>query len=218
MISRMSSMPVWEAASISITSTWRPSMIAAQCSPSSVHVDGRAVDLAGDRIVERAGEDAGGGRLADAADAGEHVGLRDAAGAEGVGQRPDHRLLADQVGEALRPVFARQHAVGAAAAASVSSCCRPSPATMTVMPSEGRNANRPTRSAVPKEKWEAGTDDPRRNSLGLLPSGPDPVGERARPPPASRGTISWPERRDGKGGRPETAARMAKGHRIRETP
>jgi hypothetical protein len=45
-----------------------------------VHVDGRLVDLAGDGIVERAGEDAGGGRLADAAHAGQHVGLRDAAG------------------------------------------------------------------------------------------------------------------------------------------
>ena len=35
MISRTSSMPVWEAASISMTSTWRDSMIAWQCTPSS---------------------------------------------------------------------------------------------------------------------------------------------------------------------------------------
>ena len=72
----------------------------------------RLVDLARDRVVERAGKDAGGGGLADTAHAGEHVGLRDAAGAEGVGQRADHRLLADEVGEALRAVFAGEHPVG----------------------------------------------------------------------------------------------------------
>ena len=86
------------------------------------HVDGRRVDLAGDGIVEGAGEDAGGGGLADAADAGEHVGLRDAAGAEGVGERADHRLLADEIGEALRAVFAGKHAIGGGAAAVR---CRP---------------------------------------------------------------------------------------------
>ena len=32
---------------------------------------------------------------------------------ESVGERAHHRLLADQVGEIRRPVFARQHAVGA---------------------------------------------------------------------------------------------------------
>ena len=69
------------------------------------------VDLAGDRIIEGAGENAGGGGLADAAHAGQHIGLGNAAGAEGIGQRADHRLLADQIGEALRPVFARQHPI-----------------------------------------------------------------------------------------------------------
>ena len=70
-----------------------------------LHVDRRPVDLAGERVVERAGKDAGGRRLADAADAGEHIGLRDASGAERIGQGADHRLLADQLGEAPRPVF-----------------------------------------------------------------------------------------------------------------
>ncbi len=78
-----------------------------------VHVDGGGVDLAGDGIIERAGEDAGGGRLADAAHAGQHVGLRDAAGAERVGERLHHRLLADQVGEGRRTVFAGEHTIGA---------------------------------------------------------------------------------------------------------
>ena len=84
MISRMSSTPVWEAASISITSTWRLSMIAWQCTPSAGMVDGRAAPSRPALVVERAGEDARGRGLADAAHAGEHEGLRDAAGREGV--------------------------------------------------------------------------------------------------------------------------------------
>ena len=38
-------------------------------------------------------------------------------GGEGIGERAHHRLLADQIVEARGPVFARQHAIGAAAAA-----------------------------------------------------------------------------------------------------
>ena len=114
MISRMSSMPVWEAASISITSTWRPSMIAWQCSPSTgMSIVGPVDRAVRQLVVERAREDARGRGLADAAHAGEHPGLRDAAGRERVGERAHHRLLADQVGEGRRPVLARQHAVGA---------------------------------------------------------------------------------------------------------
>ena len=150
-------MPVCEAASISITSMWRPSMIAAQCSPSPSMSMVGCVDLAGDGVVEGAGEDAGGGRLADAAHAGEHVGLRDAAGAEGVGQRADHRLLADEVGEALRAVFAGEHPVGAVPAAILIGAVHHPP--------------------LGQGESEKPARDPRRNSLGLLPSGPDPVGE-----------------------------------------
>ena len=113
MISRTSSTPVCEAASISITSTWRLSMIAWQCTPSAGMVDGRARHRAVRQfVVERAGEDAGGRGLADAAHAGEHEGLRDAAGRERVRERAHHRVLADQVVEGRGPVFARQHAIG----------------------------------------------------------------------------------------------------------
>jgi hypothetical protein len=51
--------------------------------------------------VERLGEHAGRGRLADAADAGEQVRLRDAPLDEGVAQRGHHRLLADEAREVL---------------------------------------------------------------------------------------------------------------------
>ena len=61
--------------------------------------------------VERLGEDASGGGLADAAGAGEQVGVGDAIGLEGVDQRPGHRLLADEVAEALRAVTAGQDGV-----------------------------------------------------------------------------------------------------------
>ncbi len=73
-------------------------------------VDGRLVDV-GSLVVERARQNAGGRRLADAAHAGQHPGLGDAAGGERVGKRAHHRLLADEGGKILRPVFAREHAV-----------------------------------------------------------------------------------------------------------
>ena len=76
------------------------------------HVDARLVDLAGQGIVERAGENAGSRRLADAAHAGQDIGLMDATRGEGIGERAHHRLLADEVLEANRPVFSRQHPIG----------------------------------------------------------------------------------------------------------
>ena len=76
--------------------------------------DGGLVDCRGP-VVEGAGEDARSSRLADAAHAGEHPGLRDSAGGERVGQRAHHRLLADQRGEITWAIFARQHAVACAA-------------------------------------------------------------------------------------------------------
>ena len=74
-------------------------------------LDRRAADLIG-LIVEGAGQKAGGGGLADAAYAGQHEGMGDAARGEGVGQGADHGLLADQVLEGAGPVFARQHLIG----------------------------------------------------------------------------------------------------------
>ena len=78
------------------------------------HLDGRPGDRAvGQFVIERAREDARGRGLADAAHAGEDPGLRDAAGLERVRDRAHHGVLADQVVEGRRPVFAREHAVGA---------------------------------------------------------------------------------------------------------
>ena len=62
--------------------------------------------------VERAGDDARGGGLAHAAHAGEHEGMGDAAGGEGVGQGAHQRFLPDQAGEIGGAVFARQDAIG----------------------------------------------------------------------------------------------------------
>ena len=61
--------------------------------------------------VERAGQDAGGGRLADAAGAGEHERLRDAAGRDGVAEGLRDALLPDHLVEALRPPLARENLV-----------------------------------------------------------------------------------------------------------
>ena len=65
----------------------------------------------GQFVIERAGEDARGRGLADAAHAGEDPGLRDAAGLERIRDGAHHGVLADQVVEARRAVFARQHAI-----------------------------------------------------------------------------------------------------------
>ena len=68
-------------------------------------------------VVEAARQNAGRRGLADAADAGEHPGLRDAAGLEGVRQGADHRLLADQVLEGAGAVFAGKNPIGRSLAA-----------------------------------------------------------------------------------------------------
>ncbi len=65
-------------------------------------------------VVERARQQAGGGGFADAADAGQHVGVRDAAQRERIGDGAHHRFLADQVGEGPRAVFPRQHDIAGA--------------------------------------------------------------------------------------------------------
>ena len=144
----------------------------------------------GQFIVERAREDARRRRLADAAHAGEHLGLRDAAGLEGVGERAHHRALADQIVEGRRAVFARQHAVAVRARA-----CGRSPPAGVALPSCSVASAR----VVLRHGWfrrqirciqRLGgrlTSDPNRSSLGLLPSGPDPVGEWLvhRQPPVS---------------------------------
>ena len=76
------------------------------------HLDGRAGDRAVRQlVVERTGENARGRGLADAAHAGEDPGLRNAAGLERIRDRAHHGVLADQVVEGRRPVFARQHAI-----------------------------------------------------------------------------------------------------------
>ena len=88
-------------------------MIAWQCTPSiGMSMVGPVDRAVGQFVIQRAGEDARGRRLADAAHAGEDPGLRNAPGLERVRDGAHHRVLADQVGEGRGAVFARQHAVG----------------------------------------------------------------------------------------------------------
>ena len=75
------------------------------------HFDAGTLDLARQRIIEGAGQNARGRRLADAAHARQDVGLMDAVGGEGVGERAHHRILADEIVEARGPVFPRQHSI-----------------------------------------------------------------------------------------------------------
>ena len=139
------------------------------------------------------------------------------------------RLLADQVVEAVRPVFARQHPVGLPAAApqvppgtSVVGCRVPSVidrSAMIVSRSRLRNGNRSAQNGeaclarFARKTGRRRTSDPLRNSLGLLPSGPDPVGEwlvRRQFP----GPYSGPKSHGRQAGGRMRDCRMAKGHRI----
>lgn len=62
-------------------------------------------------VIERLGDNAGGCRFADAAHAGEHKGMGDAAGIDGVSQRADEGVLADQFVEIAGTVFPCKDAV-----------------------------------------------------------------------------------------------------------
>ena len=179
------------------------------------HVDRRAFDRAvGQFVIQRARQNARGGRLPDAAHAGQDPGLRDAAGLERVRDRAHHRFLSDQVGEGRGAIFARQHAIRRAARcgrANVQSGARGvvHPDLTGVIPEAaqrlsgihnpkiawyGRSRGYGFRArgfAAPRNDSVFGsgrlTSDPSRSSLGLLPSGPDPVGEWLvhRQPPGS---------------------------------
>ncbi len=116
-----------------------------------LQLDGRPVDFRR-LVVERARQDARRRGLADTAHARQHPRLGDAPGGEGVGQRAHHRLLADEGGKVLRPVFARKHTIGGGLARTLLAGFahpsvllqiggrpgRPSPA---VSPSAGRGVN-----------------------------------------------------------------------------
>ena len=75
-------------------------------------IDCRFIDL-DCLVVKRARQNSRGRRLADTAHAGQHPRLRDAPGFERIGQRANHRLLADQIVKILRAIFAGEHAIGA---------------------------------------------------------------------------------------------------------
>ena len=84
---------------------------------AGVDVDARGAGAArrrGDAVgdaVEALGEDPRDRRLADAARAGEQVGVMQAVARERIGQRRDHVLLPDELAERLRPPLAGEYLV-----------------------------------------------------------------------------------------------------------
>jgi hypothetical protein len=76
-------------------------------------LDGRRLALAvGADAVEGARDDARRRRLAHAAYARQHEGVRNAPRCERVGERFDERFLADETGEIRWAIFSRQNAIG----------------------------------------------------------------------------------------------------------
>ena len=78
----------------------------------SARVDRRpALPVRADTI-ERLGDQPRGRGFAHPAHPGHQEGMRQPLAPDGVGQRLHHRILADQLAKRLRPIFARQHAIG----------------------------------------------------------------------------------------------------------
>ena len=178
-------MPVREAASISITSTWRSSVIALQLSqtPQGSTV-GAALAVLAD-AVQRPGDDAGGRGLADAAHAREHEGMRDAARGDGVAQGAHHRLLADQGGEIDRTVFAGEDPIGKRILGFRHG---ERPTRKAPWPHEARRSSRPAACAGAARARRQVRDrhDPKRIRYGCFL--PDLTGLATAPPtPAPRG-------------------------------
>ena len=101
-------MPRLLAPSISSTSTSSPVATLRQTSHSL-----QGVGVGPVHAVERLGQDAGGRRLADAAGAGEQIGVADAVAGDRLLQRAGDVLLADQLLERLRPIAASDDDVAA---------------------------------------------------------------------------------------------------------
>ena len=75
-------------------------------------VDRRPALPVGADAVERLGDQPRGRGLADPAHPGQQEGMRDPPAGDGIAQRGDHRVLPDQLAERLRPILAREHAIG----------------------------------------------------------------------------------------------------------
>ena len=119
----------------------------------------RAARALGPDAIEGAREDPGRRRFSDTTHAGQDEGVGDPPRRDRIRQGAHHRLLPDQLGEGRRPVFAGEDAISRRRIAHSRKPCR------------GKGDR---------------TDDPGRDSLRLLPSGPDRVGEgpvHRRPPP-----------------------------------
>ena len=127
----------------------------------SARFGGRPSGAVGADAVHALGDDPRRGGLSDAAYSGHDEGVRDPVRLEGVFQRAHHRVLSDQVGEGLRAVLARQNLVGWGGGIVHR---RPS--------GHGTGVRRQRRCAEVRD-WTATQAD----SLRLLPSGPDRVGE-----------------------------------------
>ena len=167
------------------------------------HLDGRTLYRAvGHFVIQRAGENSGGGGFADPAHPGQDPGLRNSPRLERIRNGADHGLLADQIVETGGAVFARQHPVGLAGLRARRQArnrpdwrrqvCRGerqhhSSVDPQLIVSQGRLAERsriqrerrpwPHLARFARKTGRRLTSDPIRTSLGLLPSGPDPVGE-----------------------------------------
>src|SRR5262249_3831161 len=98
-----------------------------------------------------------------------------------------HRILADQIIEGRGAILACEHAVGRIARRAIAE----DESRLGLLRGVAHNAIRSAAATRVvalrmREGWEA-DERPEPRSLGLLPSGPDPVGEWLvhRPPPAS---------------------------------
>jgi len=152
-------------------------------------------------------DQAGSRGLADSAHSGEQEGVGDPAALDRIGERLHHRVLADQLGEALRPVLACKHPVRRSrrgwrwrlrqveAEARRFGVVHRGRFSRETRHCERSEAIQPTGLprhlrllAMTEKRWEP--ERPEAISLWLLPSGPDQVGDYlVRPTPEAH--MEW---------------------------
>ena len=170
-------------------------------------IDRRAALLIGANTVKRLGDQPCGTGLAHPAHAGHQEGMGQPVALDRIAQRLHHRVLAEQLGERLRAVFAREHAVrlrgGGGRCGGVCWLGRTKHRFLagrfqllggrcgvfwfiveSVWGIVHRLQVRRSPGICRRVKRSRPT---RRNPLWLLPSGPDQVGERKRPTDSRRG-------------------------------
>ena len=154
-------------------------------------INGRPALAISADAVQRLGDQPRGAGLADPAHAGHQKRMRQPLAPDRIAQRANHRFLADQLGECLRTVFARENAIGLPRIDLGQRLRRHIEAETGRLSLVRRFVAEDVGGIAHGAQVRCSGGDcrsmkrsraTRRKPLWLLPSGPDQVGGRKRPP------------------------------------